>query len=568
MKRTKRLICLLLVCVLTLSMFSFQGFALDVAPAGNLKLETMALSYIKKYVDATLLYYSEDLKTDTILMTAQDASAASTEDASVDAEVFALGEEQMTVAQLRDDITTFERCADYLKYMRSKQGFKRYNFTYSPEVVETVVNEDTAYVHIYTNITFQYDPSDEEFAEMGDNYVVWFVKVDGQWYIAKVWAEELEVGNLPEKMEDYDAAIAEFDAWYAQNETLKAAEAAEAAAAPEADTAPMAYIGAYDRAYNGVNAAAYGSNYSTTTYTASSGNDSKYVNPLFPEFEGANCQNFVSQCLWAGFGGINEKKRITGQDFPMDTTGPNVWYYDRQGGTWAHTKSMLQYLLNSKNETTGMLTNYTGTANQYTGSLEGYSGALSTLVGAPLYISEDQNYANFSHVVLITDASGKTFDKIKFCGNSPMRRATMLSEDYSKKMVCLVIPTAMKDGRTCSNGTHVFKTGDGLSIDFCRYCGYNKMKVTGNMLCPIKHGKSATLSGSVNVTCYRMAMCVTTPSGSKKWIEKLNTSSISQTYTFNETGMYTVKIVARDLDPTTFPDYSVDAVHTFTIRVW
>ena len=63
------------------------------------------------------------------------------------------------------------------------------------------------------------------------------------------------------------------------------------------------------------------------TYTDNSGtnNSSNYNNSQFKSYGSNDCQNYVSQCIWHGFGGRNSNKK----DYPMN----NVWWANISGET-------------------------------------------------------------------------------------------------------------------------------------------------------------------------------------------------------------------------------------------
>lgn len=189
------------------------------------------------------------------------------------------------------------------------------------------------------------------------------------------------------------------------------------------------------------------------------------------------------------------------------------------------------------------------------------------MVGAPLYVNKNTN--GYGHVLLIVEAKGKEYDEIYYCANSPMVKYGLLSDTYSGTMF-LVIPSTMKNGRACSanHTSHNFTSPSGITTNYCRYCGFKKLYVTGNMQKPVARNSTKTIGGSANMSCYRMALCITPENGPSTWIEQLNTSSISTSYTFTQTGLYTIQVVARDKNPEIYPGETVTAEQTFTIRVY
>jgi len=72
------------------------------------------------------------------------------------------------------------------------------------------------------------------------------------------------------------------------------------------------------------------------TYTNDKGDCSTTnYNPLFANwaYKCADCQNFVSQCVWYGFGGLNRSSSIEDHDLPMidGISGATDWWCDKDG---------------------------------------------------------------------------------------------------------------------------------------------------------------------------------------------------------------------------------------------
>lgn len=460
-----------------------------------------------------------------------------------------------------------------MKHIRSAQNIQRLNYTYNPVIVDSKIDGATAYVDIYTHITYQYYTGAET-TEEGTNYTVWFAKIGGTWYIADIYSEENEAFGIADAVEDYNELIADFNVWWREEQVrLAQKETAEVDSSSNAEPTAVTRSVYYDRLYRRDNATAYAYTYTTTSSSTSI--QQNFYNPLFPNYadEGGNCQNFVSQCLWAGFGGSNTQAAISGREFPMDTIGAGSYYWattsSNSSTAWAGTISIKNYLaaVNNGNPTNGLITNFVSTsANSYTGSFEAYTGSTSNLVGSIVYVPGSEN--EFGHAIIITDATSKSFSDIYYCANSSMAKNKRLSDSYSNTTVCLVVPSVMRDGTPCTASAHNFSNTSGVACNRCRYCGYVNLKVTADMLRPIAQNSTATVSGSASRTCYRIALCITTPSGVSTWLESLNTVSISRSYTFTEKGLYTVQIVCRNLNSSDYPDDSVTAEQTFTIRVY
>lgn len=75
--------------------------------------------------------------------------------------------------------------------------------------------------------------------------------------------------------------------------------------------------------YSGVQALTYALAYSNSSH---SNYDTAPYNNLFDEHNPNDCQNFVSQCVWAGLYGTNTATAIEAKDLPMIQTAGREWW--------------------------------------------------------------------------------------------------------------------------------------------------------------------------------------------------------------------------------------------------
>lgn len=296
-------------------------------------LEKQATEYVIKYIENTYLYKSNDLSEGTILAAAEGTVA-------IDAlgEQLQVNDTSVCVTDLCENIAFLEDIAEYYKYIRSAQDFQRYDFTVWSSVCDTQVNGNSARVNLYAEVSFRYDPM-WELSAAGDHYLVEFVRVNDQWLISNVAVEDLVVSgltketfHLQEKLASADIALA------AIAESKRTAGIVEDEAAPPA--AEIQSTISTWTPYNKNNAVAYAYVYTTSSYTNDSGNDTSFMNQeCFGDYSsvGGNCQNFASQCVWAGLGGSNREEDVKAQKFPMDTQGTYRWH--NFGNGVSHTTS-------------------------------------------------------------------------------------------------------------------------------------------------------------------------------------------------------------------------------------
>ncbi len=548
-----RMICILICLSILLSSHVFaapESATVTETTSEQEMVETIALDYIAQYVFNAYLYEENDLQKGTIREAIDERFIAQT-----DTVQFNTAEEVVTTATLVNRMESFQLAADYYRHIRTAQDIKRYDFLYTPTVVESSVNGNCATVHIYTYITFKYEQNAEESA-FGDNYMVYLLKVQDQWLIADVQAEELIAYGLTDLNETYAERIAEFD-------EMLAAQRLEKAEVQESIISPQAVPTSCDVTYNVNNAIAYAYTYTTSSYNdIKQGNNSAFLNSVFNDFsEYGNCQNFVSQCLWAGLGGNDEAKSLeyisnqaVQHHFPMN----NSWYDTLNdaghAGSWTGVNDFYAYVTGNNCE---MVTTHTFSQDSF-GQIP-----VNDLRGAVLNVNPKDN-GGFKHAVLITKAIGRSYGDVEICGNSPMRKAARLSDQRYDSNMRLIIPSAMKRRSACINGTHNFSGGHCK----CSYCGFNKLTVTGTMLKPVPVGSTQTISASTNSGCYRIAVCVQHEAAGSTplWTEYTNTSQVSRSFTFSNTGLYTITIVARDVSPN--DANSITSRHVFKVRVY
>ena len=114
-------------------------------------------------------------------------------------------------------------------------------------------------------------------------------------------------------------------------------------------------------------------------------------NPLFFSYD-SDCTNFVSQCIWRGYGGQNSENPIENHDLPMiDDEDAITWWCDSEGtGTWNN-----KYCWTGVSDFLYMIVkNY----SENKVGLQGYRGYMSdVLIGDIVKIRSD------SHVYIISN---------------------------------------------------------------------------------------------------------------------------------------------------------------------
>lgn len=544
---------------------------IDSEPIDNTSiLADRAVEYVTRYVENAYLYEEHDLSAGTIR-----SVAAYPDHATVNGqERLTLHGETFSVAELCRNVRGFEDMATYYRYTRSAQDITRHHFTLATTVLDTEIGADYATVQLYAHITFQYE-EDGETTECGDRYEVKFGNVQGTWCIVDILSEEMIAYGMTPDSFDLTASLAQFDRLQEQAPVVQTVEPENGM---EEDAEPAALNDSLNTYwyYNRDNATAYAYTYTTDSYTASSGNNPNFQNDNFSDYTeyGGNCQNFASQCIWAGLGGSDTSDTIDSLKFPMDTNGSSdqhKWYGSGQWaaiGSWTNTHNFYDYVCASSKEKIGTRMSasiYTLPAGQ---SFSSISNATTRLLGAVLQVYGSDEYGDYSHSIFVTGVTGTGFGDITFCANSPMRKAARLS-DYSRftsNSIRVIIPSAMIRSKVCSSSGHTYASSSTGTSCYCTRCGECKLTITGSLLKPLKAGTTKAITGTANVKCFRIAIGVTKPSGYTSWYEFTNTSSATVNYTFSERGLYTVVVAARDVATT--ETHSCKETHTFKIRIY
>lgn len=141
-------------------------------------------------------------------------------------------------------------------------------------------------------------------------------------------------------------------------------------------------------------------------------------NSLFPKY-GGDCQNFASQCIWYGLGGINSKQAIEGGYAPMIASGDRRWCNmggSKYSGTWTVVGTFANYVNSGGSNKLGLYGNI-------------YDGASYAEVGDIIQIYGDGEYYH-SYVVVKTTApyGSRTAESIYVCSHTTDLQEILLSE--------------------------------------------------------------------------------------------------------------------------------------------
>ena len=202
------------------------------------------------------------------------------------------------------------------------------------------ISDDKAIAKCYEYYEYTYK-NDPIRSSRGIEYQLTFGENDGKWELIDVITNN-ELENLVEETDnisskyvfDFDIVekVGEDDSKYSKGINATSAVTHE---------------------YNRSAAAEYALEYSDSTHTTSA---TSAYNSKFPEFAPNDCQNFVSQCVWAGLGGSDTTTAINNRNKPMITSGDRAWYCNKSGhsATWSMVGDFRNYIVKEDEEKEGI----------------------------------------------------------------------------------------------------------------------------------------------------------------------------------------------------------------------
>lgn len=301
---------------------------------------------------------------------------------------------------------------------------------------EVSVDGNCAVVDVSEVLNYQYSDCADPTYEL-IKYNIALIRVDGEWLIADVVSDDPffqqnynnDSFNLESAIQGYDIALA----------SAEAAEAATVSALPSS---------ANDIGYNKQNAVNYALTYTTST---DSGSTPVFKNNLF-RWWGADCMNFASQCVWAGFGGSNSSMDIQ-SGYGMDKTGTYTWWANATtaASPWISCSSFRTYVKNSAGASEkGLQCSIAATA--YNSDILPYSA--SDLIGAVLHVKGSSNGSPVSggHAVFVNNATSNSRSGIYYCSYNNCAKNKKLSLSFNASStdtyqgITTIIPQSFQDG--------------------------------------------------------------------------------------------------------------------------
>ena len=215
---------------------------------------------------------------------------------------------------------------EYEKQMRDDNSADISNEKFEYTINSITITGDKATAKCYEQYEYTYK-NDPVRSSRGIEYQITFVKKDNKWEIVDITTNN-ELERLVAQTGDVSGKyIFDFDIDEEVEEETK-------------DFASTTAVNGTTHEYNRSAAAQYALDYSAS----SDGTDA--YNSKFPHFD-ADCQNFVSQCVWFGLGGTNTTTAISNKNKPMMTTTGRGWFCTKSGhsASWTVVGDFRNYVV-------------------------------------------------------------------------------------------------------------------------------------------------------------------------------------------------------------------------------
>ncbi len=197
-------------------------------------------------------------------------------------------------------------------------------------------------IHPWVDVVYSDDPS--KIGELGGElHIIDLVKTPEGWKLIRdsyrdeftiLYPYGTDFNQLQVELPEQLAAAAARDSELAKEPGLTERQSGQAG--PQES---VGILGVSYRDYDRSRCASYATTYTNNNVDCSTTN----YNTLFVNYtyKCADCQNFVSQCVWYGFGGQNTSQAIQGHYLPMvyNVTGATNWWADKYttGSNWTWT---------------------------------------------------------------------------------------------------------------------------------------------------------------------------------------------------------------------------------------
>lgn len=570
MKRKLTAIILLLGIMISLPSFAFDY-------TEEKEIIDLAEKYLLACAENMYLYEDNDILTDTTAVLSKQEMDTLQNKLKADSvaaySAYTTIEDTVRTDELVNSFPGYiSEKVSFFRQFREDRDIQRHDFNAEYKVTDVEVSDNIAHVSLYEGISFYYDDSDQEtFA--GTAYDVSLFKNGSQWIIFDVMSNDSFDQTYRTGGFDYEAEIADANQVTQEIRTATASpdykvesqfEALKSTAAQQSIVQAQA-AGADYITYDAYNAACYAMTYTTSKDIS---NTSDYYNHTFVAYPPTvgDCQNFASQCIWAGFGGSDDATGIKGLLEPMDCDGPDVWYgggnSEPHSSSWTAPNNFNTYIENSKNGTGARVQATTiGTFN-------------TTLVASNIKVGDEIIVDNGGHAIFIVDVTGSDLKNVYYCAHTVDQKHAKLGDYAATPKGKIIRPQKYYfSDQTADGGNHTYSSVPGqYGFDStCNTCSYCRLRLETIACEPIRVETTLPLACYASQIAYRMAAKVEFAStGEYTWLgEETLTSIYKRDYKFDKVGLYYVTFCARDRNPDYYGSANTKQVsYTIAIRTY
>ena len=450
------------------------------------------------------------------------------------------------ISSFEENLALHQKKISYYGHINEIEGITYLYFNPSYNVVDCNNDVNLAKVNIYETLVFQYSDYNKP-SMIITHYLVSLTKYDGEWLVMAVESDDLFYETYHDVYFDLQKEIASIDNVYAQKKEFEIPETNEnngqRVSLSTSDT---------DRKYIAKNAVNYALTYSTPE------DDGKQI-PSFKNnkfyWTNTSCQLFVSQCLWAGFGGSNSQVDINDRR-GMDTSGAYQWWStksrynnpdyndpgslsDKGWNSWikcSQFKTYVDAIKSSETESGIVCDTYLVPNNS--NDMVGSSGLTKTdLIGSALHVKGSSGA--LGHAIILTDATGTTRSTVYYTSYNNCAKNIKLSTKFpsgtaSDRKIYVMVPRYLRG----SNGASPNYT-------------------YADLLPTLEKGTSGvtkTLYGRSNLSVSNLTMSLFKPyaNTSAYAFNSVNKSVVSGTVNFNQVGEWKVEVSGTGLKTFTY----------------
>ena len=544
----KRILAMLLSVICVLSFTCVSTYA-DEKSEDEEKAASIAESYLSAAAKNMWLYESNNLAEHTIQELVDPSGNSLLSDMSADVNT-------QKILSSMDNITFVQEKSKYFREMRQRQDIQRNDFALEYTVTSASIEDNVATLSIIEHISFHYSSFPDTLSELVNYYDVDLIKCNGSWYVSDVTSTNDDFDAIYKgsefTAEKADEIIALRDA-HSLNDTSAIEAIMDDYNLSDNSNATLAGSTTWYN-YNATNATAYAYTYVSQMFGKSNWSDfdkdakeagRSYYNQNFYDWgqDNTDCQNFASQCIWAGFNGSNAVNQIynasTREYSPiMDNAGSYKW----KGATRNHQVNSASWsCCNGRNGTIGFrkyIANEEATGDPdmivESGTVSGsnsFASVYQNLKGALLHVD------NGAHALIVTDVNGPARSQILICSHTADRKAIAISDFWNSGLIYYFIPQQIK----VRNAPDV--------------------KITATLIRPVPVGRSLTLGGTTDITCNSLNVTVQSPTG-QTFTANSSGRSVGKSVTLTSAGLYTITVTAQKAASST------PVVYVYTVRAY